>query len=89
MAIVDGNDNPVFVYTLPAGTGSVAILSSYQIYTGKTYTLKTGVTVAEGSGIRFHNLYTTLPTISGGTTSSISFTTTTSNYVYSNVSRRR
>ena len=89
MAIVDENDSPVFVYTLPAGTGSVAILSSPRISTGTTYTIKTGVTVSEGSGTRFHNLYTSLPSISDGTTSSIGFSTSTSNYVYSNVSNRR
>ena len=89
MAIVDEDDNPVFVYTLPAGTGSVAIFSSPRISTGTTYTLKTGVTISEGSGTRFHNLFTTLPTISGGTYSTISFATSSSNYVYSNVSRRR
>ena len=89
MAIVDESDNPVFVYTLPSSRGSVAILSSPNIKTGTTYSIKTGVTVASGSGTRFHNLYTTLPTISGGTTSSISFSTSTSNYIYSNVTNRR
>ena len=89
MAIVDDSGNPAFVYTLPSSKGSVVILSSPDIKTGTTYTLKTGVTVSSVNGKRFHNLYTTLPEISGGTASSISFSTSTSNYIYSNVSNRR
>ena len=81
-AVVDGNGNPVFVYTLPAGTGDVIILSSPQIKAGTTYTVKTGVTVKEGTGTRFHNLYTTMPTISGGTSSLTDVSTSSSSMVY-------
>ena len=81
-AVVDGSGNPVFVYTLPAGTGDVIILSSPQIKAGTTYTVKTGVTVKDGTGTRFHNLYTTIPTISGGTSSLTDVSTSSSNMVY-------
>ena len=81
-AVVDGSGNPVFVYTLPAGTGDVAIISSPKIATGTAYTVKTGVTVKEDTGIRFHNLYTTMPTISGGTNSLTDVSTSTSSMVY-------
>ena len=78
-AIVDGSGNPVFVYALPAGTGDVVILSSPELNSGTTYTVKTGVTVS--GGIRFHNLYTTLPSVSGGS-SSTTFSITASSKVY-------
>ena len=81
-AVVDGSGNPVFVYTLPAGTGDVIILSSPQIKAGTTYTVKTGVTVKDGIGTRFHNLYTTMPTISGGTSSLTDVSTSNSSMVY-------
>ena len=81
-AVVDGSGNPVFVYTLPAGTGDVIILSSPKITAGTTYTVKTGVTVKDGTGTRFHNLYTTMPTISGGTSSLSDVSTSSSNMVY-------
>lgn len=84
MALVDGNGNPVFVYTLPSSTGSVMILSSPEIKTGTEYKVLTGVSVSGGT--RFHNLYTTLPSVSGGESSSVSFTTSTSAYVYTDSS---
>ena len=79
MAITDTSGNPVFVYTLPSSVGSIMVLSSPEIKAGTTYTVKKAVTVS--GGIRFHNLYTTLPSVSGGT-STTSFKTTTSSYVY-------
>lgn len=79
-AIVDSNDEPVFVYTLPAYTGQVMILSSPLITTNTSYTIKTGVTV--DGGIRFHNLYTSLPSISGGSTSLSSISLSTSSNLY-------
>lgn len=87
VAVVDNSGNPVFVYTLPAASGEVMVLSSPNIATGSTYTVKTGVTVTGGT--RFHNLYTTLPTISGGTTAVSSFSTTSSNKVYTDSSAGR
>ncbi len=80
MALVDSSNNVVFAYTLPSSVGTIMILSSPNIATGTTYTIKKGVTPS--GGILFHNLYTTMPTISGGTTTSSSFKTTTSSYVY-------
>ena len=82
MAVVDEKGNPVFVYTLPAGTGAIMILSSPQIKTGTEYLIETGVTVKDGTGTRFHNLYTTLPQISGGISTITGISTTSSNTVY-------
>ena len=81
-AVVDKNENPVFVYTLPAATGDVIILSSPELQTGSTYSVKTGVTVKQSSSTRFHNLYTTLPQISGGNSSLSDISTSSSNTVY-------
>ena len=82
MAVVDKKGNPVFVYTLPSSTGSVLILSSPEIKADTEYTVKTGVTVKDSNVTRFHNLYTTLPKISGGTSSLTGITTSSSNMVY-------
>ncbi|MCR4947548.1 MAG: carbohydrate-binding domain-containing protein [Treponema sp.] len=83
-AIVDSNDEPVFVYTLPAYTGQVMILSSPLITTNTSYTIKTGVTVDGGS--RFHNLYTSLPSISGGSTSLSDISLSSSSAIYTDSS---
>lgn len=82
MAVVDKKGNPVFVYTLPSSTGSVLILSSPEIKADTEYTIKTGVTVKDSSSTKFHNLYTTLPKISGGTSSLSEISTSSSNMVY-------
>ena len=82
MAVVDKKGNPVFVYTLPAGTGAIMILSSPEIKTGTDYLIETGVTIKEGTGTRFHNLYTTLPQINGGISTITGITTTSSNTIY-------
>ena len=79
MAIVDSSGKPVFVYTLPSSVGSIMVLSSPSIKTGTSYTVKTAVTVSGGT--RFHNLYTEMPSVSGGTSTTTSFATTSSNYV--------
>ncbi len=84
MAIVDSKENPIFVYTLPAGTGDIMILSSPDIKTGTKYSVKTNVTVS--GGVRFHNLYTTLPAVKGGTTTIKDFSTSSSNTVYTDSS---
>ena len=84
MAVVDSDGKPVFVYTLPAGTGEIMILSSPKIAARTTYTVKTGVSVS--GGVRFHNLYTTLPTITGGTSTITDFATSSSNMVYTDSS---
>lgn len=84
MALVDSDDNPIFVYTLPSAKGDVMILSSPEIETGTTYILKTGVSVS--GGIRFHNLYTSLPSVSGGTSTITNFATSSSNTIYTDSS---
>ena len=68
----------------PHHKGDVMILSSPEIETGTTYILKTGVSVS--GGIRFHNLYTTLPSVSGGTSTITNFATSSSNTVYTDSS---
>ena len=80
-AVVDSKNKPVFVYTMPANS-EVIILSSPDIKTDTSYSVKTGITVKENSGIRFHNLYTSLPSISGGSESLTNISTSASNTVY-------
>ena len=84
MAIVDSNNSPVFVYTLPSATGEVMVLSSPAIKTSTTYTVMKNISVS--GGIKFHNLYTTLPEVSGGTSTISSFSTSSSNTVYTDSS---
>ena len=81
-AVVDSKNNPVFVYTLPAATGELFILSSPELKSGTSYSVKTGVTVNTGSASRFHNLYLTMPSVSGGTESLSNISTTASSTVY-------
>ena len=83
-AVVDQSGNPVFVYTLPSKTGDIAILSSPDIKTGTSYSVKTGVTLSGGT--KFHNLYTSLPEIRGGSSSLTSISTSSSNTVYTDSS---
>ena len=82
VAIVDSNGNPVFVYTLPSSTGEVMILSSPYLQAGSSYTVKTGVSIDSSNVVRFHNLYTTMPSISGGTSTLTDISTSSSNMVY-------
>ena len=79
MAITDEDGNAVFAYTLPSSTGSIMILSSPEFKTGTTYTVKKSVTV--NGGTRFHNLYTTMPTVSGGSATT-TFSISAGNYIY-------
>lgn len=81
-AIVDSKNNPVFVYTLPAAQGEVLILSSPELKTDTSYSVKTGITIKADSGSSFHNLYTKMPSISGGKESLTNISTTNSNTVY-------
>ena len=84
VAVTDSNNTPVFVYTLPSSTGEVMVLSSPSIKTGTSYSVKTGVTVSGGT--KFHNLYTSLPSVSGGTTSLSGVSTSSSSTVYTDSS---
>ncbi len=79
MAIVNAEGKSVFVYTLPSSVGTIMILSSPELETGTAYKVKTGVSVS--GGVRFHNLYTEIPEISGGSETT-EFTLTESNPVY-------
>lgn len=80
-------EKDVFAFTIPSeifGTSArsdyVMILSSPEIQAGKSYNLKTNVSVNGGES--FKGLYTQLPTVSGGTTSISGASTSTTNYVY-------
>ena len=84
MAIVDEDENPVFVYTLPSSTGSIMILSSPELKTGIDYEVWSNVSV--DGGTQFHGLYTSLPTITDDGSESVSFSTTSSSYVYTDSS---
>ena len=86
--VTDSNEHGVAfdfeacTFALPSAIGEVMILSAPSLKTGTTYTVKTGVTVKDGTGTRFHNLYTTMPTISGGSSTITDFATSSSNMVY-------
>ena len=80
-------EKAVFAFTIPSaifGTSSrsdyVMILSSPEIKTGTNYDIKTNVSTAGGEA--FNGLYTSLPTVSGGTTTVSNASTSATNYVY-------
>ena len=79
MALVDSDGKTVFAFTLPSSTGTIMLLSSPEIKSGKTYTVKKGVSLSGGS--QFYNLYTSLPAVSGGSAST-TITTKSSTYIY-------
>jgi hypothetical protein len=82
LAITDSNEEAVFVYTLPNASRELMILSSPNLKTGTSYSVKTGTTVKTGSASRFHNLYITMPSVSGGSESLSGISTSSSNTVY-------
>lgn len=84
MALVDEEDNPVFVYTLPSSAGSIMILSSPELSTGIEYTVRTSLSV--DGGTQFHGLYTRLPSITDDGSESLSFSTSSGNCVYTDSS---
>ena len=80
-------EKAVFAFTIPQaifGTSSrsdyVMIFSSPEIKTGTNYNIKTSVSATGGE--TFNGLYTSLPTVSGGTTTVSNASTSTTNYVY-------
>ena len=85
-ALEDSSGAAVFAFTIPSdiysslGSDIVTVFSSPNIAAGTSYTLYSGVTVNGGSAT--NGLYTTLPTVSGGTATATGISTTTSNYVY-------
>ncbi len=85
-ALEDSSSSPVFAFTLPSIFGSSAnssyimIFSSPDIKTDTTYKAVTNVTATGGS--TFNNLFTELPSVSGGTTTASGISTSSSGYVY-------
>ena len=76
------SDTPAKTLEVTALAGRIPCDS--EIKAGTEYKVVTGVSVSGGT--RFHNLYTTLPSVSGGESSSVSFTTSTSASVYTDSS---
>ena len=81
------SEKAVFAFTIPSAifgasvrSDYVMILSSPEIQTGKSYDIKTNVSVSGGES--FNGLYTQLPSVSGGTASISGASTSTTNYVY-------
>lgn len=89
LAITDSNGKAVFVYTLPNAGRELMILSSPELKTGTSYSVKTETTVETGSASRFHNLYITMPSVSGGSESLSGISTTSSNTVYTDANAVR
>lgn len=85
-AIEDSKGNPVFAYETPSNCNSnhVMILSSPLIKTGVTY--KSMKSCSFNGGKNFHGLYTSLPSVSGGSNTNSSIKTTESSYVYTKAS---
>lgn len=85
-ALKDSSGSAAFAFEIPSAIYSsmssnlVAVFSSPKIATGTSYTLSAGVTASGGT--KFNGLYTTLPTVSGGSASISGVSTSTSNYVY-------
>ena len=89
-ALVDSNGPAAFAFTIPSavysslGSNYVAIVSSPKIAAGTSYALYSGVTAT--GGYNFNGLYTSLPTVSGGSASLTGIATSTSSWVYTNAS---
>lgn len=82
LAITDSKGNAVFVYTLPEASRELMILSSPEFKVDTNYNVKTGVTVNTDTASRFHNLYITMPSVSGGSERLSNISTSSSNTVY-------
>lgn len=89
-ALEDSTGAAAFAFTIPSavysslGSNYVAIISSPKIAAGTSYALYSGVTATGGSN--FNGLYTSLPTVSGGSASLTGIATSTSSWVYTNAS---
>ena len=65
MAVEDSSGNPVFAFAIPSGLSyGLVVISSPNLESGKTYSVKSGVSVSGGEN--FHGLYTSMPKVSGG-----------------------
>ncbi len=89
-ALEDSTGAAAFAFTIPSavysslGSNYVAIISSPKIAAGTSYALYSGVTATGGTN--FNGLYTSLPTVSGGSASLTGIATSTSSWVYTNAS---
>ena len=89
-ALVDSTGAAAFAFAIPSavysslGSSYVAIFSSPKIAAGTSYALYSGVTATGGAN--FNGLYTSLPTVSGGSASLTGIATSTNSWVYTNAS---
>ena len=78
MAVEDSSGKAVFAFTIPSGISyGLVTISSPNLETGKTYRVKSGVTVSGGEN--YYGLYTSMPSVSGDT----SISTEEGSFVYS------
>ena len=78
MAVEDSSGKAVFAFTIPSGISyGLVTISSPNLETGKTYSVKSGVTVSGGEN--YYGIYTSMPSVSGDT----SISTEEGSFVYS------
>ncbi len=81
MAVEDSSGKAVFAFTIPSGISyGLVTISSPNLETGKTYSVKSGVTVSGGEN--YYGLYTSMPSVSGGS-GDTSISTEEDSFVYS------
>ncbi|MBP5443968.1 MAG: carbohydrate-binding domain-containing protein [Treponema sp.] len=81
MAVEDSSGKAVFAFTIPSGISyGLVTISSPNLETGKTYSVKSGVTVSGGEN--YYGLYTSMPSVSGGS-GDTSISTEEGSFVYS------
>lgn len=81
MAVEDSSGKAVFAFTIPSGISyGLVTISSPNLETGKTYSVKSGVTVSGGEN--YYGLYTSMPSVSGGS-GDTSIKTEEGSFVYS------
>ncbi|MBR6154609.1 MAG: carbohydrate-binding domain-containing protein, partial [Treponema sp.] len=81
MAVEDSSGKAVFAFTIPSGISyGLVTISSPNLEMGKTYSVKSGVTVSGGEN--YYGLYTSMPSVSGGS-GDTSISTEEGSFVYS------